>query len=148
MPKTMVQAHEMECDLSPAMAAIQLALIRVLDAMLKQVQRNNKLDSSELSLANAFSRSFEATVKQQLNPIWNTISHSTRLAIKDLRTVQDLLQCLLCFNCVSFLRYIQCLRTAAGATTEWLLHSAANTLFQVCLLTVCYSRLPTLPLPL
>jgi hypothetical protein len=122
----------MECGLSPAMAAIQLALIRVLDTMLKQVQRNNNLDSSELSLTNAFSRSFEHTVKQQLSPIWNTISLSTRVAVKDLRTVQDLLQYLLRFNCVSFLRYIQCLRTAAGATTEWLLHSAANTLFQVC----------------
>lgn len=121
----------MECELSGPMATIQLALVKVLDGMLRQVQRGNKLDSSELALSHAFSRNFDATIKQQLNSIWNTVSQATRALIKDLRTVQDLLRYLLRFNCVSFLRYLQCLRAAAGPNTEWLMLSAANTVFQV-----------------
>ena len=126
------QVHEMECELSGPMAAIQLALVKVLDGMLRTVQRGNKLDSSELALSHAFSRNFDATIKQQLNSIWNTVSQGTRALIKDLRTVQDLLRYLLRFNCVSFLRYLQCLRAAAGPATEWLMLAAANTVFQVC----------------
>ena len=113
------------------MAAIQHALIKVLDSMLKQVQRTNQLDSAELNLSNAFLRNFDATIKRQLDPIWNTLSHTTRTLVRDMRTVQELLRYLLRFNCVSFLRYLQCLRAAAGANTEWMLLSAANTVFQV-----------------
>jgi DNA excision repair protein ERCC-4 len=83
-----MQVEEMQCDLSRSMAAIQQALIHVLDSLLKQVQRNNNLDSSELSLAHAFSRSFDAAIKQQLNPVWNTLSRSTRTIVSDMRSVQ------------------------------------------------------------
>jgi DNA excision repair protein ERCC-4 len=112
------------------MAAIQQALIKVLDSMLRQVQRTNQLDSAELSLSHAFSRSFDAAIKQQLDPIWNTLSHGTRALVRDMRTVQELLRFLLRFNAVSFLRYLQCLRAAAGPNTEWMLLAAANTVFQ------------------
>lgn len=54
-----------------------------------------------------------------------------RAQVRDMRTVQELLRYLLRFNAVSFLRYLQCLRAAAGPTSEWLLLSAANTVFQV-----------------
>lgn len=96
-----------------------------------QVQRNQKLDSSELNVANALTRSFDAAIRRQLDPIWNTVTHATQSLVRDIRTVQDLLTYLLHFNCVSFLRYLQCLRAAAGPRTEWMLHSAANTVFQV-----------------
>jgi hypothetical protein len=97
-----------------------------------QVLRSHKLDSVELSVANALSQNFDAAIRRQLAPIWNTIPQATHSLVRDIKTVQSLLTYLLRFNCVSFLRYLQCLRAAAGARTEWLLHSAANTVFQVC----------------
>lgn len=97
-----------------------------------QVQRNQKLDSSELNVSNALTRSFDAAIRRQLDPIWNTVTHATQGLVKDIRTVQDLLTYLLRFNSVSFLRYLQCLRAAAGPRTEWMLHSAANIVFQAC----------------
>jgi DNA excision repair protein ERCC-4 len=113
------------------MTSIQQALLRILDSMLKQVQRNQKLDSTELNICNALSRNFDATIRHQLDPVWNTVSQVTQSLIKDIRTIQELLRYLLRFNCVSFLRYLQCLKAAAGPRTEWMLHSAANTVFQV-----------------
>jgi hypothetical protein len=127
-----VQVCDMTCDLSKSMATIQEALMKVLDSMLKQVQRNHKLDSAELSLSNALTKNFDAAIRRQLAPIWNTVPHSTQCVVRDIRTVQSLLTYLLRFNCVSFLRYLQCLRAAAGPRTEWMLHSAASTVFQVC----------------
>jgi DNA excision repair protein ERCC-4 len=70
-------------------------------------------------------------VCRQLDPIWNTLASRTQQLVRDMRTLQDLMRYLLRFNPVSFLRYLQCLKTAAGTRTEWLLHSAANVLFQV-----------------
>eukprot|EP00892_Ulva_mutabilis_P008481 jgi/Ulvmu1/6004/UM026_0130.1 len=124
-----VDVHDMSCDLSPSMTAIQQGLLKVLDSMLKQVQRSQKLDSSELNVSNALTRSFDAAIRRQLDPVWNTVTHATQSLVRDIRTVQDLLTYLLRFNCVSFLRYLQCLRAAAGPRTEWMLHSAANTVF-------------------
>lgn len=74
--------------MSESMAAIQQALIKVLDSMLRQVQRVNALDSSELSLSHAFSRNFDTAIKRQLDPIWNTLTHNTRTLVRDMRTVQ------------------------------------------------------------
>ena len=136
-----VQVEDVQCDLSARMTAMQQALLAILNKLLKQVQRTNKLDSSELTLQHAFSRHFDAAVKQQLAPIWNTLTHSTHVAVRDMRTVQELLQFLLRFNAVSFLRYLQCLRAAAGPTTEWMMLSEANTVFQVCMLPHCASYL-------
>lgn len=121
----------MSCDLSKSMATIQEALMKVLDSMLKQVQRAHKLDSSELSLSHALTKNFDAAIRRQLDAIWNTVPKSTQALVSDIRTVQSLLTYLLRFNCVSFLRYLQCLRAAAGARTEWMLHSAAGSVFQV-----------------
>lgn len=125
------QVCDMTCDLSQSMATIQEALMKVLDAMLKQVQRSHKLDSSDLSLAHALTKSFDAAIRRQLAAVWNTVPHATQSLVRDIRTVQSLLTYLLRFNCVSFLRYLQCLRAAAGPRTEWILHSAASTVFQV-----------------
>jgi hypothetical protein len=54
----------MTCDLSKSMATIQEALMKVLDSMLKQVQRSHKLDSAELSLSNALTKSFDAAIRR------------------------------------------------------------------------------------
>jgi hypothetical protein len=105
--------------------------MKVLDSMLKQVQRSHKLDSTELSLSNALTKNFDAAIRRQLDAIWNTVPQSTQGLVREIRTVQSLLTYLLRFNCVSFLRYLQCLRAAAGPRTEWMLHSAASTVFQV-----------------
>lgn len=113
------------------MAAIQQALVTVLDSMLRNVQRANRLDSSDLSVAQAFTRNFDAAIRRQLDPIWNTLPSNTQSLIRDIRTVQELLSYLLRFNAVSFVRYVQCLRAAAGPRTEWMLHSAATTVFTV-----------------
>lgn len=126
-----LQVCDMTCDLSKSMATIQEALMKVLDSMLKQVQRSHKLDSTELSLSNALTKSFDAAIRRQLDAIWNTVPQSTQAVVRDIRTVQSLLTYLLRFNCVSFLRYLQCLRAAAGPRTEWMLHSAATVVFQV-----------------
>lgn len=121
--------------------------MKVLDAMLKQVQRSHMLDSSELSLSHALTKSFDAAIRRQLDAIWNTVPQATQALVRDVRTVQSLLTYLLRFNCVSFLRYLQCLRAAAGPRTEWMLHSAASTVFQVLALRSgplpCGSRRPS-----
>lgn len=65
---------------------------------------------------------------QCTRPTWLREACDARL--KASSALQELLRYLLRFNAVSFLRYLQCLRAAAGPTTEWMLLSAANTVFQ------------------
>ena len=50
--------------MSPGMTAIQTALVKVLDSLLKEVQRTNKLDSSEIDLKNALYTSFERIIRR------------------------------------------------------------------------------------
>ena len=72
----------MECELSPAMATIQQALVTILDSMLRQVQRTHQLDTAELNLGHAFSKNFDTTIKQQLDPVWNTLTNTTRTQVR------------------------------------------------------------------
>ena len=50
--------------------------------------------------------------------------------VNDLRTLRTLGEYLLCFDCVTFLAYLESLRASESVASVWLFHEAAHTIFE------------------
>lgn len=52
----------------------------------------HQLDLDELTVENAYFRSFEVIVRRQLDPVWHKVGPKTKQLINDLGTLRRLLQ--------------------------------------------------------
>ena len=81
----------------------------------------------QLTLDRGLFASFEAILRQQLDPIWHTLGPSTRQRVLDLRELRRLTELLFQYDCVSFYHHLLVLRSAKQA--QWLLLDRADDLF-------------------
>ena len=130
--------------LSPSQAAMQQALAAAVQACLRQLKQatplidwnnnNNHNSNTELSVENCVTTHFDAAIRRQLEPDWHRLSPATKQLVQDLRTLRSLLQtCLLQYDCVTFWRVLNSLKTLSAASrvpSLWLLTPAANVLFR------------------
>jgi DNA excision repair protein ERCC-4 len=75
----------------------------------------------------------DRALSQQLEPVWHKLRPATKQLLQDLRTLRTLLQSLLTFDCVSFYKFLNSLRTLSAASRHpslWLLEPAAQRLVQ------------------
>lgn len=59
--------------------------------------------------------------------------------VSDLRTLRELADALLRYDCVTFLTLLDTLRLSEGRGSVWLLHAAAHTIFEEVRLSICPS---------
>ena len=141
---------ELRQPLSPAMVAIQAAIVQVLEDCLKElgktrrnggtapgsvqagVPNNNNatyFDRSDLTLENNLFKSFDEVLRRQLDPVWHTLNRKTRKLVYDLRTLRQLSTFLIRYDAVTFLRYLEALRVGEGVNSVWMYAAAARTIF-------------------
>lgn len=99
-----------------------------------------QVEVEELTVQNALFRSFDAVIKAQLDPQWHKIGPKTRQLVDDLKTLRELLVCLLSFDAVSFNQYLETilasnttnLQTGRAVTNQspWLFLPAADVIFE------------------
>ncbi|KAI4327200.1 hypothetical protein L6164_019689 [Bauhinia variegata] len=111
------------------MMGIQKAIIEVMDACLKEMRKTNKVDVEDLTVENGLFKSFDEIVRRQLDPIWHTLGKKTKQLVSDLKTLRKLLDYLVRYDAVTYLRYLDTLRISESFRSVWIFAEASYKIF-------------------
>nr|XP_005591344.2 DNA repair endonuclease XPF [Macaca fascicularis] len=124
---------EIHVSMTPAMLAIQTAILDILNACLKELKCHNpSLEVEDLSLENAIGKPFDKTIRHYLDPLWHQLGAKTKSLVQDLKILRTLLQYLSQYDCVTFLNLLESLRAtekAFGQNSGWLFLDSSTSLF-------------------
>lgn len=82
---------DVRVPMSSYTVGIQKAIIKVMDACLKEMRKTNKVDVDDLNVESGLFKSFDEIVRRQLDPIWHTLGKRTKQLVSDLKTLRKLL---------------------------------------------------------
>nr|CAD1835044.1 unnamed protein product [Ananas comosus var. bracteatus] len=117
--------------MSPAMKGIQSAVLEAMDACLKELRRTNKVDVEDLTVEKGLFKSFDEIVRRQLDPIWHTIGKKTKQLVSDLKTLRKLLDYLVRYDAVTYLKYLDTLRVSEGVRSVWIFADSSHKIFEL-----------------
>ncbi|KAL6239553.1 hypothetical protein BDW75DRAFT_198497 [Aspergillus navahoensis] len=130
---------ELEVPMSDKMREIQNAVLECVELCIGELKKaNTGLDMADWTLDSALHRSFDISIRRQLDPMWHRVSFRTRQIVSDLSDLRAILHALLTYDAVSFVKYLDTIVTAhsppPGSTrhnySPWLFLDAAHVLFQ------------------
>eukprot|EP00048_Salpingoeca_helianthica_P000246 m.40278 g.40278 ORF g.40278 m.40278 type:complete len:848 (+) comp10297_c0_seq2:245-2788(+) len=122
------EVSEIRIPLTDKLLRIQQAIADIMEQCIKDLKKSRpSLDTSRLTLDRGLFSSFESLLQQQLGPVWNTLSPTTRQIVNDLKQLRVLAEALFQHDCVSF--YHQLLAFRAARASRWLLYDRADDLF-------------------
>jgi DNA excision repair protein ERCC-4 len=85
---------ELYQPMTESMKEIHGGLVQCMSTTLAELKRSNTmLDLDDLSVENAYFRSFDAIVRRQLDPVWHKVGPRTKQLVSDLATLRRLLTC-------------------------------------------------------
>ncbi|KAG8513463.1 DNA repair endonuclease XPF, partial [Galemys pyrenaicus] len=124
---------EIHVSMTPAMLAIQTAILDILNACLKELKFHNpSLEVEDLSLENAIGKPFDKTIRHYLDPLWHQLGVRTKSLVQDLKILRTLLQYLSQYDCITFLNLLESLRAtekAFGQNSGWLFLDSSASMF-------------------
>ncbi|CAG8759322.1 14020_t:CDS:2, partial [Gigaspora rosea] len=122
-----VEVIELYQPLSNSMNDIQSAILECIEACVAELRKTNIawLDIEDLTVEQAFFRSFDHIIRQQLDPVWHRVGQKTKLLIGDLTMLRKLL---------TFLETILASQTPSSKLSQqqqspWIFMDAGNTIF-------------------
>lgn len=115
--------------MSPYMNGIQKAVIEVMDACLKEMRKTNKVDIEDLTVENGLFKSFDEIIRRQLDPIWHTLGKKTKQLVSDLKTLRKLLDYLVRYDAVTYLKYLDSLRASESFRSVWIFAESSYKIF-------------------
>ncbi|GMH29781.1 hypothetical protein Nepgr_031624 [Nepenthes gracilis] len=121
---------DVRVPMSPAMKVIQKAIIEVMDACLKEMRKTNKVDVEDLTVENGLFKSFDEIVRRQLDPIWHTLGKKTKQLVFDLKTLRKLLDYLVRYDAVTYLKYLDSLRASESFRSVWIFAESSYKIFE------------------
>ncbi|XP_059657679.1 DNA repair endonuclease UVH1 [Cornus florida] len=121
---------DVRVPMSAHMRAIQKAVIEVLDACLKEMRKTNKVDVEDLTVENGLFKSFDEIVRRQLDPIWHTLGKKTKQLVSDLKTLRKLLDYLVRYDAVTYLKYLDSLRASESFRSVWIFAESSYKIFE------------------
>ncbi|CAM6083895.1 unnamed protein product [Calypogeia fissa] len=122
---------DIRMPLTSAMEGIQMAILEVMDACLKELRKTNKIDVEDLTVENGLFKSFDEIVRRQLDPIWHTVGRKTKQLVGDLNTLRTLAEYLLRYDAVTFLKYLDTLRISESARSVWIYATPTHRIFDL-----------------
>lgn len=129
------RVEELYQELSPRMKEIQAAIaacVMTVVRELKGVSTKLEWNDTDLSIENCVTKAFDQAISRQLEPEWHRLQPSTKQLVQDLRTLRSLFQYLIQYDCVSFWKLINSIKSMSAASRNpsmWLLSPAGNMLF-------------------
>ncbi|XP_016051705.1 PREDICTED: DNA repair endonuclease XPF [Miniopterus natalensis] len=124
---------EIHVSMTPAMLAIQTAILDIINACLKELKCHNpSLEVEDLSLENAIGKPFDKTIRHYLDPLWHQLGAKTKSLVQDLKILRTLLQYLSQYDCITFLSLLESLRAtekAFGQNSGWLFLDSSTSMF-------------------
>ncbi|KAK7406327.1 hypothetical protein VNO78_07950 [Psophocarpus tetragonolobus] len=120
---------DIRVPMSRYMVGIQKAIVEVMDACLKEMRKTNKVDVEDLTVENGLFKSFDEIVRRQLDPIWHTLGKKTKQLVSDLKTLRKLLDYLVRYDAVTYLKYLDTLRVSESFRSVWIFAEASYKIF-------------------
>ncbi|CAI0417725.1 unnamed protein product [Linum tenue] len=120
---------DVRVPMSKYMVGIQKAIVEVMDACLKEMRKTNKVDVEDLTVENGLFKSFDEIVRRQLDPIWHTLGKKTKQLVSDLKTLRKLLDYLVRYDAVSYLKYLDTLRVSESFRSVWIFAESSYKIF-------------------
>lgn len=127
-----VSVVELHVAMTMPMQRLQSCVLDLMSFCIKEMKRvNPTLDTDDITVENAISKSFHKLLQYQLDPIWNQLSAKTRQLVADIKTLRSVLRCLTQYDSVTFNTLVTSLRSTeyARRNSGWLLLDAAEDLF-------------------
>lgn len=121
---------DIRVPMSAYMVGIQKAVIEVMDACLKEMRKTNKVDVDDLTVENGLFKSFDEIVRRQLDPIWHTLGKKTKQLVSDLKTMRKLLDYLVRYDAVTYLKYLDSLRASESFRSVWIFAESSYKIFE------------------
>lgn len=97
------------------------------------------MDVEDFTIENSFFKSFHTIVRRQLDPVWHRVSPATKQLVSDLGVLQELLNYLTQYDCVSFYSFIETIIASNTSKdgrqvrqSQWLFLDAADKAISVC----------------
>ncbi|XP_047307707.1 DNA repair endonuclease UVH1 [Impatiens glandulifera] len=122
---------DLRVPMTANMRGIQKAVIEVMDACLKEMRRTNKVDVEDLTVENGLFKSFDEIVRRQLDPIWHTLGKKTKQLVSDLRTLRKLLDYLVRYDAVTYLKFLDSLRVSENFRSVWIFAESSYKIFEL-----------------
>jgi DNA excision repair protein ERCC-4 len=132
-PPNVTEFHQ---GLSPLQKEIQNAIAAAVQSCIREIKKSTTLltwNDTELSVENCVTTNFDRAISRQLEHDWHRLKPQTKQLVQDLRTLRTLFQSLIQYDCVSFWKLINSIRTMSAASRHpsmWLLTPAADMLFR------------------
>lgn len=129
--------EELHQTLSPKMQEIQSSIAAAVKTCIREIKRATSLiewSDAELTLENCVTSNFDVSISRQLEHDWHRLNPSTKQLISDLRQLRMLFHYLLQYDCISFWRLINNIKSLGASNRTpslWLLTPAADRLFKV-----------------
>lgn len=125
---------ELHQKMSPSMVMMQSAILDVMSACLQELKKANKsLEADLLTVETGISKAFDQMIRIQLEPMWHQLSSQTKQLISDLKTLRSLLSFLTQYDCVTFYKYLESIRSSSDKTlnkhSAWMFLDATDNLF-------------------
>lgn len=127
--------EELHQELSPRMKDIQGAIAACVMTVIRELKGStSKLEWSDadLNIENCVTKAFDQAISRQLAPDWHRLKPQTKQLVQDLRTLRKLFQYLIQYDCISFWKLINSIKSMSAASRNpsmWLLSPAGNMLF-------------------
>ncbi|XP_059444248.1 DNA repair endonuclease UVH1 isoform X2 [Corylus avellana] len=121
---------DVRVPMTRAMVGIQKAVLEVMDACLKEMRKTNKVDVEDLTVENGLFKSFDEIVRHQLDPIWHTLGKKTKQLVSDLKTLRKLLDYLVRYDAVTYLKYLDTLRVSESFRSVWIFAESSYKIFE------------------
>lgn len=132
-PPSVTELHQ---ELSPLQKEMQNAIAAAVSACIRELKSSTTLlewNDSELSIENCVTTNFDRAISRQLEHDWHRLKPQTKQLVQDLRTLRTLFQSLIQYDCVTFWKLINSIKTMSAASrypSLWLLTPAADVLFR------------------
>jgi len=124
---------EIQVGLSENSMETQMALFEIVNVLLQEFKGCcTYIDHDFLTMEMVISKPFDAIVKSQLDPVWNHLGSKPKQLISDIKTLRLLLYYLTQYDCITFYKMLNCLRShekELGRSSGWIFLNAADQLF-------------------
>jgi DNA excision repair protein ERCC-4 len=106
---------ELALNLTDNMKAIQSSVLVAMNSCLSELKKAlPHLDTSFMSLENGLFRSFDYSIRNQLDPEWHRISPRTKQLVNDITSLRRLLDYLLRYDAYTFYSFLLSLKSASA----------------------------------
>ncbi|XP_065856761.1 DNA repair endonuclease UVH1 isoform X1 [Euphorbia lathyris] len=129
LERTPPEVIDVRVPMNKYMVGIQKAIVEVMDACLKEMRKTNKVDVEDLTVENGLFKSFDEIVRRQLDPIWHVLGKKTKQLVSDLKTLRKLLDYLVRYDAVSYLKYLDTLRVSESFRSVWIFAESSFKIF-------------------